>query len=391
MPPTDGRTSSIIELQQLLDALDERGIDGRALIDCVFTQDLARVIALAVVLPAIVPADIFGDDMSEDLLTAAWKPFEGWPEALLEGIADDATTAAHLRTMAQERGETWAKELVRKVLRDAVPMAQRWLSGLSIDALLARQPPTTVELRALRSSSPPETSDDQLWIVDRFTTTYLADWDHASLLKEFRYQHGECEPPREAEAMRTRVINVPDLNEAIAYNAASGNEGRRSGGRTVDNLVGPALQRLEEGEPRLAAALFDAHRTIFPDDARAHNNYDFCMMPVDAELSFAALQHAAALGLHLEPVNVANRMLLLRQFARPATALEIAERLANSTAWERAAYGHLWDRHLAPTEWRTNGCDPRSYVAELAAEIAAESRDELALRTWRARVNQLAA
>src|SRR5260370_25990936 len=49
----------------------------------------------------------------------------------------------------------------------------------------------------------------------------------------------------------------------------------------ADRLVPTALVRLREGEPEKAAEIFKAVISVSPAAADPHNNYAFCLLPID--------------------------------------------------------------------------------------------------------------
>jgi hypothetical protein len=380
--------ATMMEIETILAELERRGVNSKRLYRSVLLQELSRIIVIECALP-VLPASFADEEDDPAALDAAWQSISGWPEAILHEVLDGDVSPRRLREEAARNGPDWAIDQFLRAMFETGPAVHSWLLNLDLEQLTVRLPPTPQQLEALRSQVPAAPTEDDLWFVDRFGQTYLADWQPASLLWEFRYQLGECEPLCDTDSMQSRPVHLPDLALAIAHNAASDITGRRDEMRTADRLVMPALRHLEEGKPEIAAGIFDAQRRAFPDDARAHNNFGFCSMPLDLRAALSALEEAASLGLNLEPVNVANRMLVLREHGRPTTALALADRFVESSAWERPAPGYLWDHKAAPGDWSLTLADCRQSIAEMAAAMSAAVGDDAATAVWTRRLTEL--
>lgn len=215
------------------------------------------------------------------------------------------------------------------------------------------------------------------WVMDRFRLTYLSDWAEASLHHEYRYQRGDDESPIPAMEMKRRDVPFTNLTAEIAARAV-GDKGRHSA-----DVTWQALQFLEEGRRREAAALFDATRIIDPADANAHNNYGFCITPDEPSEALMALRRAA----ELEGVDDVNRI-------NQAVALRLLNRLDDALAAAERAYAHraslgisawLWERPDDPDQAKVINVDPASYLIDLGFAIAKQMDDAESQALWHSR------
>jgi tetratricopeptide (TPR) repeat protein len=92
--------------------------------------------------------------------------------------------------------------------------------------------------------------------------------------------------------------------------------------RVADHLVYPAVAHLKKGELEVAAAMFEAVISTFPNSANAHNNYAFCLLPVDPDRALGELKIADKL-LPNRLVTTANEMLAFHLLGRDAEALAL--------------------------------------------------------------------
>lgn len=384
-PPIDIDETALsgrsVRVAIIAERLGEMGIDGERILRSVFTIDMAHSIVAMTAIPLLLGSQQDLTELPDGLpqLSDSWS-------AVLTG---EGLSPSDWFDLAAERGPEWSHEQVLKIFRCASRVAL-WLGSLPLPELLVWASPSLDEFGGV-SESPAlvPTAHDQ-WVVDRFMHTYLEEWEYDSLLLEWQYQHGDEVAPCATTAMRERYVQAAGLATSIAWKAVKGGMTSRSTGMTASSFVKPAVKHLNSGRYSVAAAIFDACRIAVPEDATAHNNYGFCMLPIDPEAALVALDKAATLGMRLEGVNAANRMIALKQLGRAATALEIANRVALSTAWSQPMTGYLWAWESETPEL-VEFPDVRIYIAELAMQISQAAKDDIALRTWTKRHEELVA
>lgn len=138
-------------------------------------------------------------------------------------------------------------------------------------------------------------SIDADWLFDRFTVTYLDDWSTASLRSEWQYLHGELDTPWPKNLTKARRMAEPKLASVIADRLLRIHDRHRPRVHhfsLTDQLVGPALDFLGEGRRIEAAALFEAAIRHDSDDAPAHNNLAFCLLPDRPEAAVSLLERS---------------------------------------------------------------------------------------------------
>lgn len=221
------------------------------------------------------------------------------------------------------------------------------------------------------------------WVIDRFRLTYLSDWNDASLHHEYRYQRGDDEPPISAMEMKRRDVPFVNLTAEIA--ARSVGEKRSHSA----DVMWQALQFLEEGRRREAAALFDATRIIEPDDANAHNNYGFCITPDEPGEALSALRRAAELE-SVDAVNGINQAVALRLLERADDAIDAAER-AYEQRESLGVSAFLWERPEDAEHAKVVQVDPESYLIDLGLSLAKQVGDVEKQATWQERSTQRSA
>jgi len=363
----------------LLERFAELGIDGERLFRSIYGSGMAHAIVTMSAMPLLLGAQAGLAELPAELSDV----IDGWPELLL----GEQLTPQEWFAIANEHGDAWAQDRVRQIFLGSRRVAQ-WLESLPLAELLVWRAPTQGEFELLGDGPSSEPNPEDRWIFDRFMETYLDGWDYQSLLLEWRYLHGSLVAPCGVEAMRTRHVRPEDLANAIALKSSRDDGTKGSKSMTVASFVRPAISHLREGRFAAAAAIFDACRIAAPADADAHNNYGFCMLPLDPAAALDALERAAELGMRLEPLNAANRMVALHRLGRFSTALEVASRVAASTAWTRTPSGFLWSWD-ADTWKLVDVVDARAYIADFALAISVEADDRPAARTWSARIRDL--
>ncbi len=137
----------------------------------------------------------------------------------------------------------------------------------------------------------------------------------------------------------------------------------------ADRLVPTALVRLREGEPEKAAEIFKAVISVSPAAADAHNNYAFCLLPIDPLHAFEEFEIANEL-LPNRLVTLANMVLALHLLGRNEEASNIG--YSENTANLPAEGGIMWniddDHVLQLADWD----DVHEYLRSLLTHISKE-------------------
>jgi hypothetical protein len=281
LPPAETLARRRAEVAQILDRLASFEIDGERLIREILVYQVARAIVIGASLPLIL-----ADDFAELEALAISPVLKLWSILLLGSERSPSEWAE----LALENGREWAMEQFRKALNNVERVAN-WLRDLPLEGFVEWQPPTTLEFGAIELTPRAAPLAEDGWITDRFTATYLHEWDRRSLELEWNFLHGRAPAPCSQAAMRTRSIAEPDLAEAIANSVTEDRptRGQFSHSVTVGALIERAAELTSAGRRSVAASLFDAVRVADPRNAEAHNNWAFCVLPDDPALALEAL------------------------------------------------------------------------------------------------------
>jgi hypothetical protein len=359
------------------DELARRGFDVDTLLRNGLRLPMAYGLAMAIGMPNFVDTFVALGETDPETAERERTIIRGWGTLLdafleIEGSAgqkpltpdaDDSTIAVN-RWMAALTGPFNSRLRI-------------WAAIAPIDDLINRQPPTTEEFLAIDLGREPAIRAEgrrPRWLIDRFTETYLRNWNAESLKLEWRYHQGSVDLPCARREMAARSVDTNALARALAEAAAN----PASDGRVT--LLQTAVQLLRQGRRDTAAAVYDAARQEQWDDPILHNNYGFCLLPDYPTEALAALELAASFGVS-GTVNVCNRMLALFMLGRHAAALELADRAVEGWDELDIDLSYLWD-FIAPEPTLLARQCPRCYLVKLAAHVADASGDDKAAARW---------
>lgn len=356
--------------------LRRREFDVDELLRCGLRSRLGTTLAIATVMPDLLaaqPPKKDGEDGSTRAPELLAPPPAGWPELLDEYLVlkDPLTSGASKMDVAVHR-------LLAVVLGGFLDRLQLWAGTAPTDDLVNWRPPTIDEFLAYaleNESAIKAQCRRPLWLMDRFTETYLKDWNTDSLRLEWRYQQGSEEPPYPRRQLAAgRLIDINDLARTLAQATAN---------PVSDKLLeikATAARLLRSGRRNTAAAMFDAARQDNWDDPELQNNYGFCLLLDDPLEALKALELAAKLGFSYT-VNVCNRLLALFMLGRHAAALEVAEQAIER--WDDLDQdpSYLWDFTSSEPKLLTRA-RPRPYLLDLATHVADASGNELVAARW---------
>jgi hypothetical protein len=372
---TQDRTTRVIDCYT---ELNRRGFDAELLIREGIANQIATSIGMATLMPSFIRLESPDAPDLENL-----EAPEGWADLFERVFPEDQalpTTMPEpfLRLMAATGGA-----FHRRLLN--------WIHAGPLMEIIGWQAPSYEDFIAYPVFDP-QIGEAHAWLVDHFLTTYLSNWDTASLHLEWAYLHAQRMPPCPAKEMVARRIDEADLACAIADRAASGEISRKaSTSITPNQYVRYAVRAIDEGRRSLAANLFLATREVSPYSADAQNNYGFCILPDRPDEALNAFEEAARLG-DRSPTNVGNRMYALMKLGRLTSALDLAEQVVQTFAENRRSdSGWMWsiadENCEEPPLLEVD--DMRVYNLDLAVHIAELTGDAALSEQWRLRRDTL--
>jgi hypothetical protein len=300
------------------DILISRGVDVEGLIRYAIAPSIGMGVAMGLLL-----ADDSLDELPGETASIPEK-YERWSTLLTERQSGDDPNIAGLQLPI---------EFLEGV--------RRWATTAKLSGIEGWDAPD--QFPAEESAVDDENIDVGCWVLDRFATTYLADWRLRSLQLEWRYQHGQRRSPMEPSRMPERPINLRSLADLIAERTSL--ESDSGGGQaklgksalSVEDFTPVAVENIQVGKIEVATGIFQACIAADPSNAEAHNNFGFCLIPTDPEGALASLQRAQQLGYGVESTNVANQMLALHLIGRDdearALSIDVTAPSVGYVAW----------------------------------------------------------
>lgn len=248
-----------------------------------------------------------------------------------------------------------------------------WVIYAPLDDILLFVPPTTEALNeyVLESHERTEFSLPYLWLNLRSTQDDLERWPTEVLHLEFRWRNDLQPSPFPDQALDYEGPDTAMLNEQIAFRAAS-DVGASSAedDELFWQLQDTAVSFLKRDRHKEAAALFEFHSRLHPDDPRTLNNLGFCKLPMDASASLDLLKRAESAGYSPLLINVYNQCCCLVRLNRLPEALDRGEYF-----WQReldpddVRSGYIWVEHAGEWALISNAAVDLA-LAQLMAQIA---------------------
>ncbi len=397
--PIDAEPSRSTRIEDCWRELERRGHNVQGYVRWGLGQFIATSVVIATVLPDLEHAD--DDNESEESTSHSGRLREapaGWANLLDQMPNRDPSLERVFASKPPEEAAK-ARRVVGALVGPFAQLTRAWVKTSNREDLIAWQAPSdpgeALTLGAIETVTKEERQTYR-WLVDRFTKTYLDDWELQSLYLEWRYLHAELVAPCSSAEMRQRRTTDGDVSKAIASRVAPVQKDRRDQRSdedeppeaprlSIDQLVSAAVEFLEAGRRSAAAALFEAAKRDNPDNADVRNNYGFCILPDSPEGGLQEILAAEALGFTPRSVNLANRMYGLFLLRRYASALEVAERLFQEDdhqAW-------LWDWRKDPENTTILSVNARPYAVQFALDIAQATGDSSQANLWAARAQAL--
>lgn len=259
-----------------------------------------------------------------------------------------------------------------------------WIMSAPLSVLLAWRPVDTSTSNAPMWPDNRELRVMYRWLVDRMTVTYLSRWNTESLHLEWRWMHDGMPAPFDLAILKERTIDDVCLNAEIARRAV-----HRKRDRTLplDQAKDRALDLMRAGDRSSAAQLFKEVCDRQPENAEAHNNLGFCILPDDPTEALIHLYRGRDLG-YEPPLTIAlNLMQADLMTGRTRLAVEIAQRIWDDWNGYSPKIGSWhWDMSSEPRPVLIK--DQRLPILFLAAEAAARQGLPTA-EDWTARHDRL--
>lgn len=414
----------VYEVQATYAELQRRGVDVESVVRYGMADTLTINIAMFA-MAALLPPPEAQSNEEREYFAAVKAAAEPWHALLLASYASDKERGLHLdrrfgslmrrlRALNDPLPQEPEREAQADHERDSVPvdlakeqlttyaMAGRfpervlsWLLTCDIADLLDWKPPSSDQ--CLAEPAPMPASEKAIrgrWLLDRFTKTYLDDWQDDSLSQEWRYLHGNCTgcDPR---AMSQRVTEASEVAAQLADRTTSPKSAeeaweRLDEGAALFQFVQIAADILRAGRREEAVALYRGLVRMHPDNPDVNNNYGFCLLPDAPEAGLQWLERAAALrsGGDLDGTNLANRLYALHRLGRHEEALALASQLTASDAPVAFPFAFLW-RDAVDGPVLGERVDTQRYCYELAHAAARKQGDEAAEAGWAKRLFDL--
>jgi len=202
-----------------------------------------------------------------------------------------------------------------------------WNRAQTLDELVLWTAPTA-EFLLIDALAPfTAISDRPLWLLERFTETYLGNWSLSSLKLEWDYIHSDNQGCVPSDQMALRRLDVSDVAKEIARRVSdtlrADDEPAKIG---VDDFTTIAVEYLSEERYEAAATIYEGLHSLRSDDATILNNLGFCLMPVRLERAVEVLEQSMLVASKPNPVTYANLALAKYLSGYPDEALSLARR-----------------------------------------------------------------
>lgn len=247
---------------------------------------------------------------------------------------------------------------------------QKWVENGPIQLVTELTAPTAEEFALALEGPEPSTEvlNTYRWAADRLAEQDVTRWPTPSLNLEYQWIVGEL-PQLLPECVMSAVsIELTAVEKEIARRAVRGDSSRIEVNLLLQ-LQSQAKAFLRAKRHAEASALFAFYARFHEDDALAHNNYAFCLIPTSPEVALESLDRAQKRGYPHRGIMVYNKACCLVQLSREGEALDLLEYY-----WQR----EIENEPTPCTLWRfgSNGMeiyeevDPRRAIANLGATLA---------------------
>ncbi|MGV9541029.1 hypothetical protein ACWDSF_06850 [Nocardia beijingensis] len=394
-------------LTKTVEVIDQRSLDASSIIRLGLDDRLIHAFIAAVALDRLTAWTIPGSRPEPNAVVEVSDLTRQWTVCADQDPADAASprrprvtidlndeplpTSARSQRYTAEAG-SW-DEATATVTQDiAIPVAPAalahllgWIQLAPTRKVLAWAADETLELgSALPQQPAKEIKAAYRWLIDRLTVTYLKRWHTDSLHYEWRWIHNQIEAPFDVSVLAERAVDLESLNAEIAQRAV--NRQADAALLTHAETKNRALDLLRAGDRRSASALFRAVCRERPDDAEAHNNVGFCLLPDEPTQALIHLLKSRELGFDSFATNAVNMMQAYFLNYHYRLALDVAQAVWET--WKTSAprlRAHLWSWENPEAPQPVLIDDQRIPVLYLAAEAAKRLGNERAEGLWRNR------
>lgn len=196
---------------------------------------------------------------------------------------------------------------------------------------------------AVFTTLPRFTSYDEFgrWIWERFTLTDIKEWSPTSLAHEWSWlstDENSDIPPR---ILLERPMEADQISTAYFQKMLSRPKPVPQTGFRAAEFAKEAADRLQRGNPKGAAEIFEGITDLDPTSADAWNNLGFCLLATDNEAALNAFGRSAMYSSESTSLRIANHVLALHLLGRDADALLLSEVEINPTPAPTGAW--VWD------------------------------------------------
>ena len=244
------------------------------------------------------------------------------------------------------------------------PVAQylnSWIAKASVeDVLMWRPPNQNIKLQSVEPSM--EDIEVWTWLVDRFTKTYLDKWSLSSLKREYSFVKGSWQPEFSTEVLGERVVAREEIATALADRAMVGRD--EIDPAMMNSFVEQASSLLRDGQRTAAAALFNAARSLQPNDLSAKNNYAFCILIDKPEEAKALLLNVLERRIPNPAATWCNLAVAESLVGNADAALEACARAYES---DSTSESYLWVQD--GEDWVVKFTKPKVWAAHFGAGL----------------------
>jgi hypothetical protein len=261
---------------------------------------------------------------------------------------------------------------------------RRWVEAGPIDEVLSLIAPSAEAFEEALGSTEAadEVRDRYRWAADRLVEGDFQRWQTSSLHLEHKWSEGKIPMLFVEGLFRAKVIDKPGLLAEIARRAVEDVNGGE-GTQLLYQLQEQAKSFLKQGRHAEASALFSFYASYHEDEASAHNNFGFCLIPADPESALESLERARVRGFHRAGILAYNRACCMFLLSREGEALDLLEYYWQRERETNPDQATLW-RPTAEAWEIYEELDIRVAVARLGEVIAAKIAPDR-VPTWRGR------
>lgn len=204
---------------------------------------------------------------------------------------------------------TEALEGMRRMLsKDFIASLREFARGHELDGLIDWAAPPAAAVGVPPRDPEFHELERGRWLFDRFTNTYLHDWERSSLDLEWRYVHSSVRGCGSSEEMAKRRVEVDQLAREIADRSVVERNATQDRAKRIapEDFTSVILDHLNAGRYIAAVTLLDGIRQLRPTDELVLNNLGFCQIAINLEEAIETLNESIAMSRRPSSLTVAN-------------------------------------------------------------------------------------